>query len=58
MKTDINSNDIIITVDGEEQQESKDYTIENNRWQFTYPPKPGAIVKVYKRKEDAKTTNW
>ena len=57
MKTDINSNDIIITVDGEVQQESKDYTIENNRWQFTYPPEPGAIVKVYKRKEDAKTTN-
>jgi len=57
MKTDINSSDIIITVDGEVQQESKDYTIENNRWQFTYPPEPGAIVKVYKRKEDAKTTN-
>ena len=57
MKTDINSSDIIITVDGEVQQESIDYTIENDRWQFTYPPEPGAIVKVYKRKEDGKTTN-
>lgn len=57
MKTHINSNDILITVNGKIQKVDEDYTIVDNRWQLNYPPKPGAVVKVYKREEDGKTNN-
>lgn len=55
MKSDINSNDILITVDGEIKQEGVDYVVEDNNWRFILPPEAGKKVKVYRRKENGKT---
>ena len=55
MKSDINSNDILIMVDGEIKQEGVDYVVEDNNWRFILPPEAGKKVKVYRRKENGKT---
>lgn len=46
----INSNDILVTVDGKEQKYGVDYEIINERVTFKVAPEAGTIIKVYKRK--------
>ena len=52
----INSNDILVTVDGEEQEYGVDYEVINDTVTFKVAPEAGTIIKVYK-KEDGKTSN-
>jgi hypothetical protein len=55
-KMNINSNDILVTVDGEEQKYGVDYEVINDTVTFKVAPEAGTIIKVYKRK-DGKTSN-
>jgi len=52
----INSNDILVTVDGEQQKYGVDYEVINGTVTFKVAPEAGTIIKVYKRK-DGKTSN-
>ncbi len=52
----INSNDILVTVDGKEQKYGVDYEIINERVTFKVAPEAGTIIKVYKRKHGKKTS--
>ena len=52
----INSNEILVTVDGEIQKYGIDYEIINDQVTFKVAPAAGTIIKVYRRK-DGKTSN-
>ena len=51
----INSNDILVTVDGEIQKYGIDYEIINDQVTFKVAPAAGTIIKVYKRKDGKKS---
>ena len=51
----INSNDILVTVDGKEQEYGVDYEIIEGQVTFKVAPEAGTIIKVYKRKNGKKS---
>lgn len=51
----INSNEILVTVDGEIQKYGIDYEIINDQVTFKVAPAAGTIIKVYKRKDGKKS---
>ena len=52
----INSNEILVTVDGEIQKYGIDYEVIEGQVTFKVAPAAGTIIKVYKRK-DGKTSS-